>query len=417
VRWVWLDAPAGDPHHAGLDGVLREALARRGELSLHLPAPVPAPQPGAAVRPETLYTYVLVPLPAGARRGAVQLGESMSEVRSYAWLSVRTVLVTTLSLLALSVLLTTALGRALVGHPIRLLQDKIRRIAAGDLDGPVVVPQRDELGELAGALNGMCDALREAKERVRRESEARLAAVEQLRHADRLMTVGKLASGVAHELGTPLNVVAGRAQMILAEVGTLDEARDSARAVLEQARRMTQIIRQLLDFARRRAVRKERVALRRIAEITVEMLRPLADKRGVALSADGLGEEAAEVDEVQLQQALTNVVVNALQATGAGGAVHVTLHRTSAVPPADLGGPPGEYLALRVHDTGCGMDAATLGRIFEPFFTTKDVGAGTGLGLSVSYGIVRDHGGWLAAESEPGRGTAVTLYLPQDGPR
>src|SRR5204863_590761 len=123
---------------------------------------------------------------------------------------------------------------------------KARRVGTGDLSGPLHLRQRDELGELANEINLMCERLAE-------ERGAREQATEQLRHADRLTTVGKLASGLAHELGTPLNVVRGRAKLIVDHEVEGKEVTDSARIVVEQAERMTALIRQLLDFARPRA--------------------------------------------------------------------------------------------------------------------------------------------------------------------
>src|SRR4051812_15420719 len=149
----------------------------------------------------------------------------------------------------------------------------------------------------------MCDALAAANEATSRETAARLAAVEQLRHADRLTTVGKLASGIAHELGTPLNIVAGRGYMIASGEATGDEVADNARIIMEQTERMTRIIRQLLDFARPRPVEKARADVRALAAQTVALLRPMADKQRVSLSLVGPDEPAvAVVDAGQMQQ-------------------------------------------------------------------------------------------------------------------
>jgi signal transduction histidine kinase len=124
----------------------------------------------------------------------------------------------------------------------------------------------------------------------------------------------------------------------------------------------------------------------------------------------------AAADPIQLQQALTNLLVNAVQASPDGKAVEVSVGRERLAPPvglsSDLGGDVQEYARIRVADEGPGIPPEDVGRIFEPFFTTKDVGEGTGLGLSVAYGIVRDHGGWIAVESEAGRGSRFSIYLP-----
>jgi signal transduction histidine kinase len=118
-------------------------------------------------------------------------------------------------------------------------------------------------------------------------------------------------------------------------------------------------------------------------------------------------------DARQIQQALANLVVNAVQATGNGGNVSVALTSEMVAAPPSPGIPPGHYLRLSVRDTGIGMDADTQARMFDPFFTTKDIGEGTGLGLSISYGIVHEHGGWIAVASELGHGTQVSIFLPE----
>src|SRR5262249_4364200 len=234
-----------------------------------------------------------------------------------------------------------------------------------------------------------------------------------LRHADRLNTVGKLASGIAHELGTPLNVVSGRARMIAS--GDLDgrEVKESAETIVAQADRMVRIIRQLLDFARRRTAQKAPESLPELARRTVALLGPIADERGVTLEvAEGGGPLRAEVDAVQLEQALTNLVVNGIQAMPKGGTVTVSVSRERARPPADHGGTEQDWVKIEVADQGVGMAPETRAHVFEPFFTTKPVGEGTGLGLAVTYGIVQEHGGWIDVASELGAGSRFRVYLP-----
>ncbi|MEI8255800.1 MAG: HAMP domain-containing sensor histidine kinase, partial [Deltaproteobacteria bacterium] len=285
---------------------------------------------------------------------------------------------------------------------------------AGDLSGPLVLDQHDEIAEFAVEMNAMCDRLAGAQHKLEAETTARIDAIEQLRHADRLRTVGQLASGIAHELGTPLNVVLGRARMIAAGDATPDERVDNARIIADQAQRMTTLIRQLLDFARPRGPQFQTLDLRDIARATADMLAPLADKRRVKiLFAPPPGPVEADVDPTQTQQALTNLVMNAVQAMGdRGGTVSIEVGAQTTQPPADLGGDERSFRFVRVRDDGEGIDRVNLARIFEPFFTTKAVGDGTGLGLSVAYGIVRDHGGWIDVESEPAHGSTFTLYVP-----
>jgi two-component system NtrC family sensor kinase len=246
------------------------------------------------------------------------------------------------------------------------------------------------LSELAEELNTMCDRLVAARERIATESAARLTALDQLRHADRLATIGQLASGVAHELGTPLNVVAGYAKMIASDEAP-DENRASARVIAEQAVRMTAIIRQLLDFARRNKPRLSLGDLAAVTKHTIEMLSHLAQQRRVELRLSSPRPSArVRMDEAQIQQAITNLILNAIQAMPGGG----------------------QHVRLAIHDQGPGIAPEHLSHIFEPFFTTKDVGEGTGLGLSVCYGIVQEHGGFIEVESAVGAGTRFSVFLP-----
>jgi signal transduction histidine kinase len=243
-----------------------------------------------------------------------------------------------------------------------------------------------------------------------------VTTLDQLRHADRLATVGKLASGVAHELGTPLNVVGARARMIADGETTAEESREYAGIIVGATDRMTVIIRQLLQFARRGGPEKAPRDLRRIAADTIELLRPLAKQARAELRVEPAPPDAtANVDSAQIQQVVTNLVMNAIQSMPRGGLVELSMQLERAESPAGVQRPDGSYLCLRVKDEGDGIAPEVLPHIFEPFFTTKDVGAGTGLGLAVSYGIIRDHDGWISVESKVGQGTTFCVFLPALG--
>lgn len=245
------------------------------------------------------------------------------------------------------------------------------------------------------------------------ETAARLAAQQRLEHADRLATVGRLAAGIAHELGTPLNVIAQRAQMVLAREAVGDAVLDAASIVAGQAERITAIIRQLLDFARRRGPAKSVCDLRRVAEGAVSLLTPLAQKHHVSVTLLQPDEPIdVELDPGQVHQALANLIVNGVDAMPGGGTITVSVSRTWVEPPVELARPPAEYARVDVRDEGTGIPEDALPLVFDPFFTTKDVGEGTGLGLSVAYGLVREHGGWIAARNHAEGGTLFTIYLP-----
>jgi signal transduction histidine kinase len=146
-----------------------------------------------------------------------------------------------------------------------------------------------------------------------------------------------------------------------------------------------------------------------------ELVATIARKANVTLVPPADDNLRVEADEAQLHQVLTNLVVNAIQATRDGGSVDIVTRIVEQAAPPYVGEQAPRWLATEVRDHGIGMDDATRARIFEPFFTTKEVGEGTGLGLSVTWGIVREHGGWIDVHSSPGQGSTFTVYLPMGG--
>jgi two-component system, NtrC family, sensor kinase len=356
--------------------------------------------------PARLQIYLPVTLPSEPPL-ALLLEESLLREQEHVALSKVHIVVATLVLVLLMGTLSFVVGSKIVGQPIRLLTEKARRVGHGDLTGPLDLPQSDEIGQLANAMNNMCDDLA-------RETSRRLEAMEHLRHAERLATVGQLASGIAHELGTPLNVVLGRAMMNAGANGSGSVAENS-RIIVEQTERMASIIRQLLDFARRGKAATAPADLRDVVKQLVELLQPLANEAHVSLRTELSTEEAtALVDASQIEQALTNLVVNAIHAAPDGGQVQLEVTVVDACRP-DAPDAEAPHVRISIVDEGVGIAAAVRPHLFEPFFTTKDVGQGTGLGLPVAHGIVGDHGGWIRVESEVGQGSRFSVYLPTIG--
>ena len=407
VRWVPVEAGASpDQHYPTLHDL--DAL-RRGKLVLSTLPPAGG-QSGFVVA----YAPVDGELP-GIGRIAIEVKESLEVRDRFVRGTIREAVLTMAVTFGATTLLALILGVALVGRPLDAVGLKVRRIGAGDLSEPLVVHQRDEIGTIARELNAMCEQLAESQRRLDAETSARIAALEQLRHADRLATVGRLAAGIAHEIGTPLAVAAGRSKMIVSGEASGVEVVDNARIVVEQTQRISVIIRQLLDFARRRPAQKARIDLVALAKKTASLLEPMASKRGVLLTVSAPNSETvhAEVDAGQIEQALTNLIMNAVHASPVGnGRVEVSISHGPTASSADHGPAEGDFISLTVSDNGFGMEAETAGHIFEPFFTTKDVGEGTGLGLPVAYGLVREHGGWIAVRSVVGKGSCFTIHLP-----
>jgi signal transduction histidine kinase len=259
----------------------------------------------------------------------------------------------------------------------------------------------------------MSRSLLEADSRARAEEEARHKAEEELQHAERLATIGKLAAGVAHELGTPLNVISGRAKRLGRQHREIQEIQENVSIITDQVDRVTRIVRQLLQFARRKKLDKSSIDLRDLIRSTVVEVQPTFRRSvEVEVDLDDTVDARIEVDGRQIRQVLTNLLVNGAQAMPAGGRLEIALSRRETSPPAGHPGRSGECLCVSVVDQGHGIAPDDLPHIFEPFFTTKDIGAGTGLGLAVSHGIVQDHGGWIDVGTEVGKGTRFTIVLP-----
>jgi signal transduction histidine kinase len=400
ARWVRTDVEPGHPKYP------RDPAALTASTSGEIATCIVTDDAGHTKR------YAYLPVERGHPL-VLEVSESLRNEMAYVATTHRTMAATTGVIVLVCAIIIAAVGLRVVGRPLKELLQQARRMEDGDYSVRLPVRQHDEIGELAQEMNTLCDRLVEANRRVTEETEAKLTAFEQLQHSDRLATIGQLASGVAHELGTPLSVVSARAQLVAADPSASDEVRTNARIVAEQAARMTDIIRQLLDFSRRRRAQPLAVDLRRVIGRMLDLVSAVGGRRAVRFELDTPHEPVmAEVDEGQLQQALTNIVLNGVQSMPNGGQVHVRVASGRATPPASLERPEGEYRRIEIEDEGSGIAVEHLSHIFEPFFTTKGIGEGTGLGLSVAHGIIADHGGWIDVESTLGRGTRFRIFLP-----
>lgn len=228
----------------------------------------------------------------------------------------------------------------------------------------------------------------------------------QLLRAEKLATIGVLAAGLAHEVGTPLGIVRGRAEYVLGKLGPEHGQARNIQVIVEQIDRVTRTIRQMLDFARVTPAAVRPVAIAQVASWLAEVVRFEAQRRKVALKLevpDSLPRVSANPD--QLQQLLLNLVMNACDACREGGQVTVSAS-------SSLGAGGWRCVRLEVADDGCGIPAENRQGVFDPFFTTKKGGQGTGLGLTVAAQIVRNHGGKIELSSEVGQGTRVVVLWP-----
>ena len=405
IRWVSLNAPPNDPYSPRMPREKLGMVMQGQEMSFK-----ERKKDGAG------YLYTYIPIRVDDKKlGALELSQSLSSLDERAHHAVNRIFILAVILLVLSAIAVLLLGFGMIGRPLHRLIEKIRRIGEGDLSGPLNLRGGGEFSELATALNTMCEQLNDAQEKVLKETTARIAAIEQLRHADRLKTVGGLASGIAHELGTPLNVVSGRAGLITTGDLTKQEIMESAEIIKTQSERMTAIIRQLLNFARRNSPKKTMIDLRQIVLQTINLMTPLAQKQKAKLCFASEDVTAmAKIDTGQIQQVLTNLIVNALQAMPQGGNIEVGIRPEHAQNPENGKDSGKEYFRIYVLDEGVGIQEKNMQNIFEPFFTTKDTGHGTGLGLSIAYDIIQEHGGWIEVKSTPGTGSCFSFYLPRE---
>jgi signal transduction histidine kinase len=233
---------------------------------------------------------------------------------------------------------------------------------------------------------------------------------EQLRQTEKLAELGTLASGMAHEIGTPMNVILGRAEFLQRKTKESETAK-GLQTIVDQVERITKIMNQLLTFARRRPIERRATTINKVIEDTLDVMQERFSRHHIAVSTQlDPALPKADVDPDQIGQVLLNLAINALHAMGDSGRLLVR----TAIVPVSKGSPEtyAEMIEVSVADTGCGIAAADLDRIFDPFFTTKEVGKGTGLGLTVVHGIVQEHGGFVMVESEVGKGTTFRIRLP-----
>lgn len=318
-------------------------------------------------------------------------------------------------LIAAAVLGSLILGRWLIERPIEEMLEQIGRVGDGDYHVPARRRRNDELGLLQGTLDAMAVRLHDMGERLARRQRERDQLQVKLRHADRLSTVGKLASGLAHELGTPLNVVQGRAKLIARAHRNDAATLKHARIIDEQSERMSALISELLGFSRRSPRRLERVTPKAVVEQSLTLVELMAKDTEVAFDTQLQDGPSYELDVQKLLQVLTNLLQNAMHAMPEGGRIEVAAHEIQVEQPPTPMHPPGGYLEFIVRDEGEGMDEETLAHALDPFFTTKEGGKGTGLGLSICSELVKELGGWMKIDSSPEEGTVVRFFVAKQG--
>ena len=335
--------------------------------------------------------------------GALEIAQPLSFIEAEKAHVRRSFLLNTVTLLAALTLITLWLVRRVVARPMERLVAAVNAIGRGNLAHRVEEdPGGGELAQLARDFNSMAGSLESARAEVVREGEERLALERRLREAEKLAAIGDLAAGLAHQVAAPLNVISGRAELLLRRSEDATARERSLRIIIQQISRITTIVRNLLDFARRREPQVQPVDMGTVVDGVVEFLESELERRGVQLVRSGPPGTYVLGDPDLLHQVLVNLVLNALQAMEASDGPHRLAIRLDAT---EIG------VVVEVEDTGPGFSSDVRERMFEPFYTTKE--RGTGLGLVVARSIIEGHAGSLVAE-EPlhGSGARFRITLP-----
>jgi two-component system NtrC family sensor kinase len=307
----------------------------------------------------------------------------------------------------------------LLSRPIRELKGLVQRFSAGERDLRIETSSGDEIGELAEEFNAMTAALRQreyAITQLNRGLEAkvqeRTAELEEknllllktqgdLVKAEKLAAVGELAAGVAHEINNPMAIIRGNAEVLLFDLHSGHPNREEAEIIAHQVARVESIVGNLLSFARHQRKALKPVALDLVLEDILRQVKHHVPLTGIEVKREyGMGDVTVEGDENQLCQLFTNLIVNAVQSMGHGGilTIRTAIDNEAAV------------CRTEIEDSGDGIPPEQIKDIFTPFFTTRPTG--TGLGLSVSYGIAKNHGGVITVWSEPETGSLFTVIFP-----
>ncbi len=352
------------------------------------------------------FLSVILPLRLAAeKRGAIEIVKPLALIENdiararVNWLS------TTLLLLAVIFLVVYVVLRRSLSRPIAALLGGAKALGEGDLSHRVPVPASsgDELAQLATEFNRMADNLAAQRRAAEQEAENRLNLEKDLRHSERLASVGRLAAGIAHELGAPLNVIDARAEQLIEKTDFSREKQIKNLTIIRtQSARITRIVRQLLNLARPYNLRFEIIE---IDDLVKSALDGFENNENLQIEFAAKDDLKISGDRDFLRQVFVNIFQNAAQAMKAGGTLTIEIGETES------GGL--KFAAVKISDTGKGIAPENLEKIFDPFYTTKDIGQGTGLGLAVSRRIVEEHDGKIEAVNNESGGASFTVYLPK----
>jgi signal transduction histidine kinase len=288
--------------------------------------------------------------------------------------------------------------------PISTLEKITKKIALGDFSESIRVKGKDELASLEASFNLMEEKLKDALWSLEHTIEKLREKQAQLVEAEKLASVGRLAAGIAHEINNPLTSVLTFSHLILEECSKDNPWCEKLKIMVRETERARNIVRQLLNFGRDANIKPVKININQPVEEIMDSLVAQEAFKEIKLSVN-LGEKLPDVyvDPAQIGQVVLNLALNAIHSIIPPGKIEVSTRVVD------------KFVAIIVHDTGSGIAPEHLGKIFDPFFTTKDATKGTGLGLAVSYGIIKKHGGDIEVESVMGKGTTFTVKVPING--
>jgi len=295
-----------------------------------------------------------------------------------------------------SMLLAYFISRS-ISRPINLLVSASGEVARGNLETRVEKNSNDELGELADTFNSMASALKERDEKLKEFTRSKIM------ESERLALIGQLSANVAHELNNPLQGIVTYSHLLLEELATDNPARDSLEKIVAQANRSRDIIRGLLDFSRQRKPDKTLCDVNVVLKECVSLLEKQALFHNIQINMKlDAKVPSTIIDPSQIERVFINMIVNAADAMEGNGKLDLSTRYN----------PSDHFIEVEFKDTGHGIAKENMERIFDPFFTTKDTGHGVGLGLAISFGIIKEHNGTISVESEVGKGTTFLVRLP-----
>lgn len=352
---------------------------------------------------EPIFSYFVPLTDRGGRiNGLLQITRRGSDFSDYIALVRNNFLFVFISMSIILMVIVLVGHYGAIGRFLRQIEHDIVQIGSGETDYRIAVRGPSEIRVLANGINDMLERIARSRRELEKQQSRATALQQRLHFTEKLAAIGQLASGVAHELGTPLSTVDGKAQQLLRRTDMSRPVRQSVEQIRTESSRMEEIIRQLLDFGRRNPLKREYLGCLALIRSALSQLSAEIESRKINVLIDDDSEDfRIAVDRVRMEQAVLNLLKNAIHACRTCIKASCRVNSDGAV--------------ISIEDDGNGISEVHRDCLFDPFFTTKPVGQGTGLGLSVTHTAVKDHGGEIIIERSTTLGGACfSIYLDQD---